>query len=163
MYLAFYIIPTYWKIVYFVPSFHIFPIISFFPFLLFTDLFIPLLDHIFVTMSHPPHNPHHTPYPPPQGNVGFEQYQQGAPPPYSGPGPYPQQGYGAPPPGHGPYAPGPYGHGPPGPQYPPGQQPQTVYVYEDKRRQQKQNDEDTCLAMMAGACAMCLCCSLLSD
>ncbi|CAB3977787.1 Hypothetical predicted protein [Paramuricea clavata] len=86
----------------------------------------------------------------------------------SGPGPYPQQGYGAPPPGQGPYAPGPYGHGGPGPygtsaQYPPGQQPQTVYVYEDRRRQQKQNDEDTCLAMMAGACAMCLCCSLLSD
>ena len=121
-------------------------------------------------MNQPPYNPQYTPYPPPpQGNVGFEQYQQGAPPPYSaGPGPYPQQGYGPPPPGQGPYPPGPYGPRGAGPygtsaNYPPGQQPQTVYMYDDRRQRQKQNEEDTCLAMLAGACAMCLCCSLLSD
>jgi hypothetical protein len=36
-------------------------------------------------------------------------------------------------------------------------------MYDDRRQRQKQNEEDTCLAMLAGACAMCLCCSLLSD
>lgn len=123
-------------------------------------------------MSHPPYNPNAqgAPYPPQAGNVGFEQYQQGAPPPpYSGPAPapyggpapapYPQQPYGGPP-GANPYGGGPYGttaH------HPAGQHPQTVYVYEDRNRRQKQSEEDTCFAMMAGACAMCLCCSLLSD
>lgn len=111
-------------------------------------------------MSQPPYNPQFQgpPYPQQPGNVGFEQYQQGAPPPYSaGPAPYPPQQYG------GTMPPGPYGPGPnTQAQYPAGQQPQTVYVYE-QRKKQNTSDEDTCLAMLAGACAMCLCCSLLSD
>ncbi|KXJ19470.1 hypothetical protein AC249_AIPGENE1119 [Exaiptasia diaphana] len=91
-------------------------------------------------MSYPPPYPQQqSPYPsaPPPGGpppVGYEGYQQGPPPGYSQ-GPYPGPQYA--PPQYGP----PGGqYGPPAGQYgPPGgtvytQQPNTVYVYEERKR-----------------------------
>lgn len=109
-------------------------------------------------MAYQPPYPQQQPYP--SAPPGYDAYQQGPPPP--GYSPYPQQQY-----GQGGYGPPPQGgYGPPPGQYgPPGstvytQQPNTVYVYDERQKRRDTGGEE---CFLWGLCAACLCCCLLND